>query len=61
MMDRLTTQFGRDFARVAIEAAERRRMGKSYSPSNFYEVAEYDRSNREPQNDRSTGWRDRRA
>lgn len=61
LMDRLTTQFGRDFARVAIEAAERRRMGKSYSPSNFYEVAEYDRSNREPQNDRSTGWRDRRA
>ena len=61
LMDKLSTQFGKDFARVAIERAEQRRTGKSYNPSNFYEVAEYDRSNREPQNDRSTGWRDRRA
>lgn len=61
LMDKLSTQFGKDFARIAIEKNEQRRAGKRYTPGNHYEVAEFDRSNREPQNDRSTGWRDKRA
>lgn len=61
LMMSLNTNFGRDFLRVAIEQNEQRRGQRRYSPGNFFEVAEMDRSNREPQYDRQTGWRARRS
>lgn len=51
LMDRLSSNFGKDFARVAIEQNEMRRAGKRFTPGNFFEVTEFDRSNREPQYD----------
>jgi hypothetical protein len=59
LMNRLSTQFGKDFARVAIERIDAKRAGKRYTPGNHYEVAEMDRSNREPSRNEQSGWKAR--
>jgi putative FmdB family regulatory protein len=56
----LRTNFGLDLLRTAIEQNDQRRDQRRYTPGNFFEVAEMDRSNREPQYDRRTGWKARR-
>ena len=61
LMLSLSTNFGRDFARVAMEIADRRRDGRRYEANNYVEVTEFDRSNREKQYDASTRWRGRHA
>jgi hypothetical protein len=61
LMANLDTNFGRDLARAAIEANDRRRGQKRYEPRNYFEVVEFDASNREPQYDHRTQWRARKA
>jgi hypothetical protein len=56
----LHTNFGLDLLRTAIEQNDGRRDQRRYIPGNFFEVAEMDRSNREPQYDRRNGWKARR-
>lgn len=56
----INTNFGRDLLRTAIDENDKRRDQRRYTPGNFFEVAEMDRSNREPQYDRRTGWKARR-
>lgn len=60
LLQSIHTNFGLDLLRTAIEQNDNRRGQRRYTPGNFFEVAEMDRSNREPQYDRRTGWKARR-
>ena len=51
---------GRDFARYAMERVESRRP-RTFEPNVVLEVREYDRSSRDPHEDRKTNWRERRS
>lgn len=52
--------FGRDFARVAMEQNDNKRP-RSFDPNFHIEAFSFDRSNRDAQVDRSTGWKARRG
>lgn len=55
----LKSNLGREFFRIAVEAANHRRR-ETFDPQTcYFEVTEMDRSSREPHNDQRTGWRDR--
>lgn len=49
---------GRDFAQYAMQQNDKRRRAKA-EVNGFFEVAEYDASNREAQRDASTDWKPR--
>lgn len=59
LLTQMKTQFGRDFARVAMERNDSRR-GPAYEPGGYFEVFSNDRSNQEHYRDERTGWRGRK-
>jgi len=54
------TPLGRAFAELAMRSASNRRP-RSFDPNAYLEIREMDRSNRDPYEDRRTGWRERRS
>lgn len=54
------TPAGRAFAEMAMRRESQQRP-RSFDPGVFLEIRENDRSNRDPYEDRRTGWRERRS